>query len=68
VDGQPLGPSRQVDAFTVQPGTYRVALRQGNRVFPVTVSVPENCETIVQAQLEKGQIHVSHKKIQLAYN
>lgn len=66
VDGKPLGPSGQVDAFTVRPGKHQLVLRQGNRIFPVTVSVPENHETTVYAQLEKGQVHVSHKKIQLA--
>jgi len=68
VDGTPLGPSGQVDAFTVQPGKCQLVLRQGNRALPMTISVPENYETTVQAQLEKGQIHVSHKKIQFAYD
>jgi hypothetical protein len=68
VDGTALGPSGQVDAFTVQPGKCQLVLRQGNRALPMTISVPENYETTVQAQLEKGQIHVSHKKIQFAYD
>lgn len=67
VDGTALGPSGQADAFTIEPGECRLVLRQGDRVFPVTISVPEDCETIVHAQLEKGQIHVSQKKIHIAY-
>ncbi len=68
VDGTALGPSGQVDAFTIEPGECRLVLQQGDRVFPVTISVQEDCETIVQVQLEKGQIHVSHKKIRFVYN
>jgi len=66
VNGETLGPSGQVNAFIVQPGDCQLVLRQGDRVFPVTVAVQENCETTVYVQLEKGQFHVSHKKIQLA--
>lgn len=66
VNGTPLGPSGQADAFTVQPGECQLVLRWSSTAWATTISVRENCETIVQAQLEKGQIHVSHKKIPLA--
>ena len=68
VNGRPLGPSGQVNAFIVQPGDCQLVLRQGDRVFPVTVAVQENCETTVYVQLEKGQFHVSHKKIHFAHD
>ena len=66
VDGTPLGPSGQVDPFTLKPGEYKLVLYQGGRVLARTICLRENRETIVKAQLEKGQIDVIHKQIQLS--
>lgn len=59
VDGQSLGPSGQVEAFTLKPGDRKVVLRQGERVLSRTVHLTEDSETIIKAQLEKGQIDVA---------
>jgi hypothetical protein len=66
VDGKLLGPSGQADAFALQPGRSQLALCQGNRTLTKTISLQKDCETIVKAQLEKGQIDVIHKQIQLS--
>jgi hypothetical protein len=63
VDGESLGPSGQVDAFALKPGEHEVVLRQGDRVLSQTVHLLENSETVIKAQLEKGQIDVAHKQI-----
>jgi hypothetical protein len=63
VDGKSLGPSGQLDAFTLKPGEHKVVLRQGDRVLSQTVHLPEHSETVIKAQLEKGQIDVAHKQI-----
>jgi len=63
VDGTPLGPSGQIDPFTLKPGEYKLVLCQGGRVLARTISLRENRETVVKAQLEKGQINVVHKPI-----
>jgi hypothetical protein len=63
VDGRSLGPSGQIDAFAVKPGEHEVVLRQGNRVLSRTVQLPEHSETVLKAQLEKGQIDVAQKAI-----
>ncbi len=61
VDGESLGPSGQIDAFTLKPGDHEVVLRQGDRVVSRTVHLPGNSETIIKAQFEKGLIDVAHK-------
>lgn len=61
VDGTLLGPSGQVAPFTLKPGEYRLVLCQGDRVLARTISLLEDRETVVKAQLEKGQIDVIHK-------
>jgi hypothetical protein len=63
VDGRLLGPSGQTDAFPLQPGDHEVVLRQEDRVLSYRVHLSENCETVLKAQLEKGQIDVAHKRI-----
>lgn len=61
VDGQSLGPSGQIEAFILKPGDRKVVLRQGERVLSQTVHLPKGSETIIKAQLEKGQIDVAQK-------
>lgn len=61
VDGTPLGPSGQLDPFTLKPGEHKLVLRQGDSVLSRTISLRENCQTVVKAQLEKGRIDVIHK-------
>lgn len=61
VDGQSLGPSGQVEAFILTPGDRTVVLRQGERILSQTVHLAEGSETIIKAQLEKGQINVAQK-------
>lgn len=63
VDGKSLGPSGQIDAFAVKPGEHEVVLRQGDRVLSQTIHLPEHSETVLKAQLEKGQIDVAQKRI-----
>ena len=63
VDGRSMGPSGQVDAFALKPGEHKVVLRQGDRVLSQTVHLEEHSETIIRAQLEKGQIDVAQKRI-----
>ena len=66
VNETPLGPSGQANAFVLQPGRYKLVLHQSGRTLTRTISLPDNCETIVKAQLEKGQVDVTHRQIQLA--
>lgn len=66
VDGKSLGPSGQVDAFALRPGDHEVVLRRGDRVLSRTVHLLENSETVIKAQLEKGQIDVANKRIRFA--
>lgn len=61
VDGTLLGPSGQVEAFALKPGEYKLALCKGDTVLSRTLRLPKDCETIVEAQLEKGQINVTQK-------
>jgi len=61
VDGESLGPSGQIEAFTLKPGDHEVVLRQGNRVLSQTVHLPKASETIIKAQFEKGLIDVAHR-------
>jgi hypothetical protein len=63
VDGEPLGPSGQLEAFTLKPGEHEIVFRQGNRVLSRTVHLPQHSETVIKVQLEKGQIHVADKQI-----
>jgi hypothetical protein len=61
LDGKPLGPSGQAEAFVLKPGKHKLVLCQGPRTLTKTISLPKDGETIVKAQLEKGQIDVIHK-------
>jgi hypothetical protein len=66
VDGQPLGPSGQANAFVLSPGEHKLVLCQGQTTLTKTISLPHDGETIVRVQLEKGQIDVAHKPIPLS--
>ncbi len=61
VDGRPLGPSGQAQAFTVKPGRHTLSLHRGNRVWSKTIELAPGGETVVEAQLEKGTIHVTQR-------
>jgi hypothetical protein len=61
VDGESLGPSGQVDAFVLRSGDHKLVLSRENRAISRTISLSEDSETIIKAQLEKGKIDVSHK-------
>lgn len=63
VNGEALGPSGQVEPFALKPGVYRLELCQGQKVLSRRIELSENAETLVEAQLEKGQIHVAQRKL-----